>query len=545
MRPTALAATTALLASTVASTSPALAASVHYAAPGGSGSACTQASPCSLHMAVSVASDGDTIQLTADEYVLRSPLDIWRDNLTIAGPAGIAGPSDFKAFIIFPAQADGGLPDNERKIVLGGNNIRFERVAVTGRADAGALISRGAGASGSSFDRVWLRNTGDGDTVGGTNVTMTNSVVMHEGSSLSAAVTFNGTISGSTIYSRNGTALLQSGGYLRSPGCNTTIRNTIAWGGRSNLTVDNTGGDCPSLNVDVDYSWIPSADAGGGIVGPVTAGVHNLPDLPALFTPTDPADSYLSSLELPPGSPAVDAGCTGGPCGSHDYYGRPRPIGDRNDIGAMEQALPPQFGTIMASAITSTSAGVASTVRPLGATTSYSLQYRPTGSSAWTNAITQTLSADLFGSHPVDVTLTDLSPSTYYDVRMVGNNERGTSTGPIQTLRTAPETLPVPAVTLRGLRAKVTKRKARLLSTATTTVPGTLGQRATTATQTACRTPSRFVLATTINLRCQLSKKVRKQLRKKKIRLTVVTTLQPTLGPAVSTTQRLTLRRTR
>lgn len=526
---------------TITISAPASAATVRYASPTGSGSACTQAAPCSLSTAVTAAPNGATVQLTADEYFLYSPLDVGVDDLTIAGPAGVNTPADFKAYIIFPEAVDGGVADTTTKLRIFGDNVRLERLAITGRADGSAsLITNGVGSTGTRYDRVWLRNSGTSDTVRGQNVTMTNSVVTQDGGADGAAVTFSGTIIGSTVYARLGTAILQSRGYHQDPDCGIIIRNTIAIGDRANLKIDNTAGSCPSVTADYDYSWIPRTGTGGGIDGTPTEGAHNLPDLPSVFG----GPIEISDLTLPATSPAIDAGCTGGVCSDHDYYGRPRPIGSRNDIGAMEQALPPALTAPTAAGVTTTSATISTGISPQGATTAYTLQYRLAGTSGWTEAAAGAVATNLFGQSTAGATLVGLEPGRDYETRTTGSNDRGTTTSAVGTFRTA--SLPVtPTVTLSGLRAKVTKRKATLRSTATTSAAGILSQRATAAGKPVCRSAARTVAPGATSLTCTWSKKARNHLRRKKLAVTVVTTLQPPGTPAVSTTSQLRVKRKR
>lgn len=526
---------------------PAQASSIRYASPTGLGVACTQAAPCSLSQAVSFANDGDIVQLGADEYYLDVPLDVTVDNLTIRGPAGTFQPADFRAFIFFREQADGGIPDGDAKLRVFGNNARFERLSIVGRADGSASIVGAGTGTGASYDRVAIRNIGESDTLVGQGVTVTNSAIQQIGpGNLGSAVSAQGTFTNSLAYSATGTAILQSDAYIASPYCSTVIRNSIVWGGAANLKVDGGYSGCTAVHVDYDYSWIPDPGGpglGGGIPmpvsGTVTAGPHNLPRSPAVF---EPSDGFIGAYVLSPDSPAVNAGCS--ECSDHDFYGRPRPIGPAADIGPMEQSLPPAVATPTVSSVTDSAATVSSRVEPRGEQTTYALQYRRSRASEWNSTPDYRLTDDLFGATTVSVTLEPLAPGTSYEARYVASNSLGSVTGPVVTFRTEP--VPTATVSVSGLKAKVTKKKAKLTSRVTVSQAGRIGQAATTGNATKrCTVSKRVAAAGTYKVVCPFRKKARKALRSQSMKLTVVTTFEPSSGGAVATTTTLKLKRKR
>ena len=553
------------LATLTVAAGPAAAVTTRYASPTGSGVACTQSNPCTLPQAVSGASDGDVVQLTADEYYLTSQLDITADDLTIQGPEGVTDSSSFLAYLIFP-EAPIGVPNDQTKIRLFGDRIRFERLAITGRADGSAALVSGSGGE-ARYNRVRIHNSGGADTLVGDNVTLTNSVVQQIGPGSGSAVSVTGLISSSTIYSTNGTAILQANQYHATPNCSTIIVNTIAWGGGDNMLIDDTlpGSFCPSLLVDYDYSWIPAtpgASSSGGIrivaaSTPPTVGTHNLPDSAALFDPTSPGDSYLSDLVLPPGSPAIDAGCSRtGSCTSHDYYGRPRPIGSENDIGAMEQSLSPVAGAVTVGDISRTTATLSASLQPRGQATDLRFQVRPVGSPTWTTAATGSQATDLFGAPTVTGSLGDLSPAVDYQARLVATSGRGESASEPASFRTldpAPTPTPTPTptpptVSVTSTRVAVTRKKARVISAVTVSAAGRITQR---AVSTGRRATTRGTVARSAagagqyRVVCTLSKKSRKELRKRSLRLAVTTRLTTPTGQTSATTKRVTLPRRR
>lgn len=545
-----------LLAASLIAAPPARAAAVRHASPTGSGVACTQSAPCSLKVAVENAAAGDTVQLGAEEYHLSEQLQVYAANLTIAGPAGTTAPGDFMAFLIFTEQSEGGVADGDSKLLFWANNVRLERLAISGRADgAGILVGGGGGSvTGAVYDRLYVNNTGDGTGLFGRSATLTNSVVKQTGpGAFGRAVLLAGAITGSTIYSSTGAAIWLPNSYLRTPHCAVTIRNSLVWGGGRNIQTDTSSGAptaCPTIGVDYDYSWIPNPGGGalgGGIAGPgiVTAGAHNLPNVPAVFDPTNPSDSYLSTYELAPTSPAVNAGCTAS-CSDHDYFGRPRPLGSANDIGAREQSVPPVASAMRVDSITTTGSQLATTLTPGGSPTTYTFQVRASGSPDWVSVSTGLQSANLFGTETITAAATALTPDTVYETRLVASNDRGSWTSELTSFRTATVPAPpAPTISVTDLKASVSKRTIRVKSSVSVSTSGTITQKATTGrNRVRCSRTITAVAAGRYALRCRLDARARAQVRRKQLRLTVLTSLASASG-SVSTTSVLRVRRNR
>jgi hypothetical protein len=109
-------------------------------------------------------------------------------------------------------------------------------------------------------------------------------------------------------------------------------------------------------------------------------------------------------------------------------YGRPRPIGPANDIGAGESALPPIVSTPTASGTTTGAATVAATVNPAYSATTYRVQYRAAGASAWSETVAESAGTGT-GDVAVSARLDGLSPGTSYVTRVVASNRIGATTG--------------------------------------------------------------------------------------------------------------------
>ena len=559
MRATIAALTTAgALTVGLIATTPSAAAPIRYAShtvADGSGAPCTQADPCSLFDAVTYAGDGDIVQLTADEYYLDQQLEIFADDLTIRGPEGVLAPGDFIAYVIFRDQASGGLADSAHKLLIRGDNTHFERLAISGTATgSGVLIGAGDSTkTGQTYDRVLITNSGDAVALVGHGATVRNSVVQQTGpGSFGTAVNMSGTISSSSIYSRNATAISADDNFLASgTGCALSIRNTLGWGAYANLLADAGGGGCATVSIDYDYSWIPVASGGplggghrevsGGTITPLG---HNLADLPVVFDPTSPDDSYLGNWVLPVGSPAIDVGCSDAGCTDHDYYGRPRPIAAANDAGAMEQSLYPQIpSSPEVGSITPNSAALSATIASPGLGTDYAIEIRREGTGDWRSVGTGR-AVEPFGSRQVSATAGDLIPEARYETRIRVTNDRGTSTSGVTSFSAASLTIDV-----TGVKAKVTKKKATVKSKATVNGNGRITQKITTGKgskkRTVCTVSKQAAAAGTYSLACTLTKKARKQLRSGALKVKVTTTVQPTAGNAASTSSRLTIPRRR
>ncbi|MFM8884767.1 MAG: choice-of-anchor Q domain-containing protein [Solirubrobacterales bacterium] len=526
-------------------------AAIRYTTPTGSGLACSQASPCSLTQGVTGAAAGDEVRLTADEYYLNTTLTANVANLTISGPPGRYAPADFRAFIFFRTQAQGAPAgfDNQPKIVANQDRLNLSRLSIVGQAGTTSLINA-LNVDFLTLDRVSISDDDSAFSVTAQDASVVNSVVRHQSTVPGGGTAMNvtGAITGSTITSSTGNAIVNNDNYhdpLFGDYCALQVLNTISVGLVSNLRTVNTGSACDP-NISYNYSWIPAAAAygGGGIFasGFISAGANNLADSPpALSSPLG------GGIELALGSPAINSGC-GGSCGIEDFYGRPRPIGSGNDIGATETILPPTISAVSVGTVTSSSAPVSATVNPNGGATTYNFQIRKTGTSDW-GSFDGATTGEGAAAQPVTGTANPLDASTDYEVRIVGANSAGEVASSPVAFRTPAAPAPTLSLTVSSLKAKVGKKGLYFTSRATVNAAGSLSQTATTGsgkkTKTWCRTMTTARAAATYSLKCNLGSKGRRYLKKRSLVLTVKTTLKAATGASVTDARKLKIKRKR
>ncbi|MFZ9668437.1 MAG: choice-of-anchor Q domain-containing protein [Solirubrobacterales bacterium] len=541
-----------VLAVSILAIAPSLAsAAIRYTSPTGSGTACSEASPCSFVQGVTAASDGDTVQLRAEEYSLAGQrVDVSANNLTIQGPGPVGDASTFIPYLMFGDDPGGALG---YRLVFFGTNPKLKNLAITGQGTT-ALVN--APAAQLSVDRVIIDyfdanppSTG-GIALVGDNLTITNSVIRNEGGlSSSKALEASGTITGSLVYASLGTAISLDGAF-HSPGrCTLTARNTIAWGGSENLAMDGPGGGpCTSVTFDYDYSWIPlssGAQTGGGYLplgsSVLQSGTNNLPELPTAVDPANPG-----AIIVPASSPAINAGCTAG-CGTYDYYGRPRPIGPANDIGPYEATLPATVSNVAVSDVGAWSAKFGATINPNGGATAYNFRIRKQGASEWASfsggttgggTSPEALSGSLFPP--------DLEAETTYEVRLEGVNSTAVNaTSPsITTFRTLRE----PEVRILSTRTRLSRKGGSMAVKVRVSTPGTIaltGRYATGSPRLICRGSKVAASAGNLTLNCRFNRKVRSGLRKRALKLALGVELTNAAGEGASAQRRVTVRKKR
>jgi hypothetical protein len=295
---------------------PSASAATRYAAPAGSGSACTASAPCAVNEAVAHAAAGDDVVLASGDYAVTSTIKA-TVALTVEGTPGQPRPRLLGASSL----------SNDTLYLSAGGTARHLDIA--GRGNTGAAL-RLRGATGE--DLILLSSAKDGGaaelqaTAEGTLLRDALAVCRACGN---AAITFtdgggkaSAVAAGVTaVASGSSTAIESDVG-----GSTATLVDVIASGGDEDIDAPK---DSP---VQVSHSSFRAAAAGaiadgGGNVGP------------AVFV--DPA---AGNFHQAPGSPTIDAGIADPRTGGIDLDGSPRIDGAAPDIGAYEGTGPASSG---------------------------------------------------------------------------------------------------------------------------------------------------------------------------------------------------------
>jgi hypothetical protein len=311
-------------------------AAQRYAAPNGTGSACTQQEPCSLADASNGSSNGDEVIVAAGDYTISgAPLNVVSERLSLHGDYGGPMPRVFASL--------GGLP----AINLTGEGVSLSYLEVTNEETEGVGV-RCLG-QGTRVERV--RATGLGEGAAGANVfpncTVLDSLLLARGTSSIGMESLSpnpgstvSTVSNVTaIASGENSAGIQSRYNASMSGSHTlTLTNSIAEGASDLRTEDGSGG--PG-RISVSNSNFDSAKA--ETEGAITGSANQTS--PPLFVNASSGD-YRPA----PGSPTIDAGAPG-LLGALDLAGNPRVLGPAPDIGAYEFVPPPAPGMLISLSI--------------------------------------------------------------------------------------------------------------------------------------------------------------------------------------------------
>ena len=536
-----------------------------YAAPDGvSTGSCPESAPCDLAYAVSSAASGDEVRLSivrdgsgeVRQYQMGTALTVSQPNITISGPEGRRSILREGPGIIWPDESSGGgVPNAQSKLVVNADGLTLERLAVLGTVTgASYLIGSGSTHDGMTMRRTVVFGRGDGVAVLGTDLNISDSLIVHGEisapvSSTSVAVAATGGIHGSTIISFGGIATEDSTNY-HYPAANydlnilNTISASIGAGGKDLSVFDGDGPGGATPHVGIDYSWIDNSRTFPSLPTPLIAyGGQNLSSAtPPVLDPYFPL----------PTSPTIDAGCDdvaivgAGPCDNdYDLDGRPRPIGAHKDIGAYERPFAPSFVTPVASALTRSGVKLTGSVNPNGEVTAYHFSYRKASAASWTDEPAQSLT-DAAENLPVIEEVTGLSPATNYVARVTANNVIGGATSSTVAFRTA---APSNAFTAARAKAKISKSAITLTTAVTVPGAGKITQLATTKKgtrlTTRCKATKTSTRAGTYRVSCKVGRAGRSALRKAKMVLTLRTSFQPTGGVLATKTQSVKLQRRR
>ena len=347
-------------------------AAQRYAAPIGSGTACTQPAPCELKEAVGKAGAGDEVIVGPGSYSVEAELVV-PANVNVHGELSQPPPKISATLANAPVNAP-----------FPGAHIEYLEVSNTAGSAVGIKCSLGVLVERIRVTVVGIASAGvqlQGDCL------VRDSVLLASGMN-SAGVLGSETVGTSAGSVRNLTAIatgsesigvLAAGGFF--PGSSYTIdaRNVIASGAKADLAAsDGVGGGTGKIlvsnsNFDSTKSTPSSklVDEGGNQAAP------------PLFVNAAAGD-YREAA----GSPTIDAGSTDR-IGALDLGGNPRTAGKAPDIGAFEYvppALPPPppgvlqslaiqpktFKTLNAGGAVSSKVGKKAKV-PVGTTVSYGL----------------------------------------------------------------------------------------------------------------------------------------------------------------------------
>lgn len=282
-------------------------AAPRYAAPTGSGTACSAASPCDLVTAVNSASANDEVIVTAGNYNLVAQLAPTVD-LTIHGSPGAARP------VIVGPPATVPLKDINSKVALADLTIQANN-------EDGVVLFGSA----STVDRVEVTSSGGHAAIRtGPDLVVRDSLAISTGTGADA-VFLQGASPTTDVVLRNVTAIA-TGADTRALDVFGTAVATSARIDATNVIADaatdlSANGQNATINAN-HSNFDTSAGPLGGSENQTT---------PPLFI-----NAAAGEYREAPTSPTVDSGLSDPLNGSLDLDGRPRITGATTDIGAYE-----------------------------------------------------------------------------------------------------------------------------------------------------------------------------------------------------------------
>src|SRR3954453_2697363 len=285
------------------------ASAARYASPSGSGSTCSQTSPCAIGVAVNNASTGDEVIVNPGDYsvgtVLNPPL-----NAYVHGIQGQAPPR-----IHF---APGSY------LWLSAQGTRASYLSVDGSTTVPMQVI----ATSASADQVVAASTGASTAACYVFGTLTDSVCWASGMSSDALKDTTGT--SPTITLRNDTleATAANGGGLdidATTGGNITL-NAVNVITRGIVLITSSGA---SITGTVDHSNYAT-------IGGIGAGTTSVQETNRQIAAPSFVNGPGGDFREVPGSPTIDAGVTSAANGPFDAQGFPRTINGTTDVGAYE-----------------------------------------------------------------------------------------------------------------------------------------------------------------------------------------------------------------
>jgi hypothetical protein len=338
-----------------------------YAAPSGSGSACSQAAPCSLATAMENAKafDQDELTLASGSYgSLAHPLAPPPRNegfILVHGTPGAPAPQLF-------IDTTGAGPPNTDVFALqlnGGATLRDVAITALGASDEGVTAG--------SLDHVLVTDTAGeiacqpfGSIRDSACVALAvGARALSEGGSNSPAAPETVEYDNDTFYAPNGTAA-----YLWPVNFELTVKttDTIFAGGTYDIDGSGAGGAGGTLDIVPSYDAFSKVDPVTLIPHPKGGSSYNIDATAPTF-----ADPATGDVHEASGSSTIDAGTEENAGGATDLGGGPRWIGHAMDIGAYEAPTAPIVDQTLAG-----HDGVSVLVNPDGADTTLTLRYGAT-----------------------------------------------------------------------------------------------------------------------------------------------------------------------
>lgn len=399
-------------------------AAQRFASPGGSGTACSHASPCSLVTAINGGAAADEVIVAGNQgpygtqgSPIGTKLQEGGSSMQLHGAAGQPMP-----VIYLNVPGDNALQWN-----LGGtvSDLHVQNLAPSGTGlftiNGDHLIARG-GSTGCLIPP---------------GATIIDTVCVGGSNGLGANSSTSGTV---TSTFRNVTAIGQTneGMFFDAFGFtwDVSATNVIAQGGSKDIETSESSG---SVNFNLDHSNYASVQQSPGTSVTVAGSGTNQTAAPVFVNAA--ADDFHQA----PGSPTINHGGDDPLNGLTDFEGKPRTFGAHTDIGGDEYA-PPAVLAESASSVTTDSAVLGGSVNVEGAPATARIEFGPTtayGSKAPAGGLA--LSASPQG---VSAAIGGLTSGTTYHYRLVAINGSGPATGPDQTFTTASS----------GLRAAALKK---------------------------------------------------------------------------------------
>jgi hypothetical protein len=294
-------------------------AAQRYATPSGTGTACTQASPCAINVAAINAGAGDEVIVAPGDYSPPGNVSLAVNDVYLHGADGQPAPRiHFTAGFLWVGEPG----DRASRLIVDG--ATGGPVEVDKRAEADQILSHATGPSatgcfvyGALIDSVCWSSDSNGRGAEA-ETTLMNEITLRNDTFVAPGATGRGL-----------SITTDSGGVITL-----SVANVIARGGANDIFLSQAGGS--TLNATIDHSnYATLANTGAELTQ------TNQQTAAPSFVNAAAADFREAA-----GSPTIDAGVTDPANGSFDLQGFPRVINGATDIGAYE--FDPFAGVVIA-----------------------------------------------------------------------------------------------------------------------------------------------------------------------------------------------------